>query len=74
MAIKCKKSKRVLDVCQDEITKGMLIIYEDYDQPNQRLNITRSNITPGKVHIINSKNGKYLTVGSNSLKDGAPIF
>ena len=52
----------------------MLIIYEDYNQPNQRFNIVRSNVTAGKVHIINGKNGKYLTVGSNSVKDGAPIF
>ncbi len=33
--IKSKHSGKVLDVCQDTDTKGMLIIYDLYGGPNQ---------------------------------------
>ncbi len=62
---------KVLDICQDKDAFGTLIIYEDYNQPNQRFDI----LSAGQyVYIVSKKTGKYLTVGSNSDKNGSPIF
>lgn len=41
----------------------MLIIYEDFKQPNQRFDIVKGG---DYVNIINKKNGKALTVGGNT--------
>lgn len=49
----------------------MLIIYEDYQQENQRFDILQSG---QHVYIRSCKSQKYLTVGSNSDKNSAPIF
>lgn len=61
----------MLDVCQDNDRKGMLIIYEDFKQPNQRFDIVKCG---DYVNIVNRQNGKLLTVEGNSEKNGAPIF
>lgn len=52
-----------MDVCQDKDALGMLIIYDDYKEPNQRFNIVKNG---DSVNIISVKSGKYLTVGANS--------
>ena len=41
----------------------MLIIYEDYKQPNQRFDIVQMG---DSVNIISRQTGKYLTVAANS--------
>ena len=41
----------------------MLIIYEDYKQPNQRFDIVK---VGDYVQIVSKKSGKLLTVGGNS--------
>jgi hypothetical protein len=41
---KSKHSGRVLDVCQDFETKGMLIIYDYYGGPNQLFNLRQNGI------------------------------
>jgi hypothetical protein len=61
----------VLDVCQDKDAFGSLIIYEDYGQDNQRFDILEAE---NYVYLRNRRSGKYLTVGSNSEKNFAPIF
>ena len=71
VAIKSKSVNKVMDVCQDADAKGMLIIYHDYKQENQRFNIYMANST---IYIVSKKTNKFLTVGSNSDKNGAPIF
>jgi hypothetical protein len=71
VAIKSKSANKVLDVCQDNDAKGMLIIYNDYKQDNQRFDIYMSNTT---IYIVSKKTNKFLTVASNSDKNGAPIF
>ncbi len=53
----------MLDVCQDIDKKGMLIIYEDCNQANQRFNIIKCG---DYVMILNNQNGKALTVAGNS--------
>lgn len=53
----------MLDVCQDKDKQGMLIIYEDCNQLNQRFNIIKCG---DYVMIINRQNGKALTVAGNS--------
>jgi hypothetical protein len=63
VSIVSKKAQKVLDVCQDKDRQGMLIIYEDFKQPNQRFDIVK---VGDYVNIINKKNGKALTVGGNS--------
>lgn len=72
IAIKSKATNRVLDVCQDKDAFGTLIIYEDYQQQNQRFDILQA--SQDAYYIRNRKSGKYLTVGSNSEKNYAPIF
>ncbi len=71
IAIKSKAANRVLDVCQDKDALGTLIIYEDYAQENQRFDILQAD---GYVYLVNKKSGKYLTVGSNSERNYAPVF
>jgi len=58
-----KKAQKVLDVCQDKDTKGMLIIYEDCNQTNQRFNIVKYS---EYVMLISRQTGKALTVAGNS--------
>jgi len=60
-----------LDVCQDKDALGMLIIYDDYKEPNQRFNILKDE---DSVNIVSVKSGKLLTVGSNCDRNGAPVF
>ena len=43
-SIKSKHAGRVLDVCQDADTKGMLIIYDNYSGPNQLFNLKQSGV------------------------------
>lgn len=72
IAIKAKNApERVLDVCQDKDGLGMLIIYYDYLQLNQRFDIYTDS---SSVYFVSKKTGKYLTVGAESDKNGAPIF
>lgn len=42
--IKSKNAGRVLDVCQDKDTKGMLIIYDFYGGPNQQFYLRPSGV------------------------------
>lgn len=42
--IKSKHSGKVLDVCQDIDTKGMLIIYDFYGGPNQLFQLKPSGV------------------------------
>lgn len=63
VAIISKKAQKVLDICQDKGKEGLLIIYEDFNQPNQRFDIIK---VGDFVHIASRKNGKYLTVAGNS--------
>jgi hypothetical protein len=42
--IKSKHAGRVLDVCQDTDTKGMLIIYDNFSGPNQLFNLKPSGV------------------------------
>lgn len=69
--IKSKHSGKVLDVCQDADTKGMLIIYDHYGGPNQLFTLHPSGV---EVEIVSKQSGKCLTVAANSAKNGAPIF
>lgn len=69
--IKSKHAGRVLDVCQDTETKGMLIIYDNFSGPNQLFNLKPSGV---EVQIVSKQSGKSLTVAANSSKNGAPIF
>jgi hypothetical protein len=62
----------VLDICQDKDAFGTLIIYNDYEQPNQRFDILTT--TDDMCYILNRKSGKYLTIAANSEKNSAPIF
>lgn len=71
VAIVAKNAKKTLDVCQDKGAFGMLIIYDDYKEPNQRFHIIQDG---DSVNIVSVKSGKYVTVGANSDKNGAPIF
>lgn len=72
VAIKSKATNGVLDICQDKDAFGTLIIYEDYKQKNQRFDILQA--TQDVYYIRSCKSEKYLTVGSNSEKNYAPIF
>jgi hypothetical protein len=72
VAIKSKVTDRVLDVCQDKDAYGTLIIYNDYNQLNQRFDILKAG--DNVYYILNKKSGKYLTIGSNSEKNSAPIY
>lgn len=42
--LKSKHSSKVLDVCQDTNTKGMLIIYDLYGGANQLFNLKPSGV------------------------------
>ncbi len=59
VAIWSKKGEKVLDICQDEYKKGMLLIYEDFQESNQRFDIIKCD---DYVNIISKQNGKALTV------------
>lgn len=63
MAIVSKKARKVLDISQDGKHKGMLIIYEDLKQPNQRFDIVKYG---NSVNIVSRGTGKCLTVSCNS--------
>lgn len=70
-SIKSKHAGRVLDVCQDTDTKGMLIIYDSYSSANQMFSLRPNGV---EVEIVSKQSGKSLTVAANSSKNGAPIF
>jgi hypothetical protein len=53
----------VLDICQDKNAKGILIIYEDFKQPNQRFDIVQNG---DSVVFVSRQSGKLLTVMGNS--------
>jgi hypothetical protein len=72
VVIKSKVIDRVLDVCQDKDAYGTLIIYNDYNQLNQRFDILKAG--DSIYYLVNKKSGKYLTIGSNSEKNSAPIY
>lgn len=70
-SIKSKHANKALDVCQDTNRKGMLIIWENYKQPNQLFKF----INHGSYYnIVSAKTNKYLTVAANSSNNGVPIF
>jgi hypothetical protein len=71
VAIVSKTAKKSMDVCQDKDALGMLIIYDDYRSANQRFNVIKDG---DSINIVSIKSGKYLTVGSNSDRNGAPVF
>lgn len=70
-SIRSKHANKVLDVCQDTDRKGMLIIYDNYKQPNQLFKFVNAG---SGYHIVSAKSNKMLTVAANSSNNGVPIF
>jgi hypothetical protein len=70
-SIKSKHAGRVLDVCQDVDKRGMLIIYDDCNVPNQLFFIKPNG---NEVELVSKQSGKSLTIAANSNKNGAPVF
>lgn len=69
--IKSKHSNRSLDVCQDQKTKGMLIIYDYYGGSNQLFSLIPSGV---EVQLVSKQSGKCLTIAANSHQNGTPVF